>query len=44
MLTAPKQNNPPPQVVTADTPGWVVSGEVSKRIQLPAEVCSSAVD
>lgn len=44
MLTAPKQNNPPPRVVTADTPSWVVSGEVSKRIQLPAEVCSSVVD
>lgn len=43
-LTAPKQNNPHPRVVTADTPSWVVSGEVSKRIQLPAEVCSSAVD
>lgn len=31
-------------VVTADTPSWVVSGEVSKTIQLSAEVCSSAVE
>lgn len=44
MLTDSKQNNPPPLVVTSDTPSWVVSGEVSKRIQLPGEVCSSAVD
>lgn len=44
MLTDSKQNNPPPRVVTSDTPSWVVSGEVSKRIQLPAVVCSSAVD
>lgn len=45
MLTAPKQNNPPLLwVVAAETPSWVVSGEVSKRIQLSAEVCSFAVN
>lgn len=42
MLTVSKQNSHPlPYVLPSDTPGWV---EVSKRIQLQADVRSSAVD